>query len=77
WQKRITKKVRYNKQKMAQITHNWKIAASASIESGELAKLIAKMQFSVFAEHGGSHVNTENESWEEATEEEELLIFEL
>ncbi|XP_016373914.1 uncharacterized protein LOC107713007 [Sinocyclocheilus rhinocerous] len=77
WQKRITKKVGYNKAKMTQITHNWKIAASASVESGELAKLIAKLQFSFSAEYGGSHVSTENESWNEATEEEEQLTLNL
>ncbi|XP_043094883.1 uncharacterized protein LOC122345119 [Puntigrus tetrazona] len=71
WQKKITKKVGYNKEKMDQITHNRKIDASVSIESGELAKLIAKSQLSFSAEYGGSHINTENESWKEATEEEE------
>uniref|UniRef100_A0A671LJY0 Uncharacterized LOC107653236 n=2 Tax=Sinocyclocheilus anshuiensis TaxID=1608454 RepID=A0A671LJY0_9TELE len=77
WEKKITKKVGYNKEKMTQITHNWKIAASVSIESGELAKLIAKLQLSFSAEYGGSHVNTENESWNETTEVGELLKFEL
>ncbi|RXN11471.1 hypothetical protein ROHU_029999 [Labeo rohita] len=77
WQKKITKKVGYNKEKMTQMTHNWKIAASASVESGELAKLIAKLQFSLSAEYGGSHVSAENKSWNEATEEEEQLTLEL
>ncbi|KAI2661111.1 Protein pp71 [Labeo rohita] len=77
WQKKITKKVGYNKEKMTQITQNWKKETSASIEYGELAKLIAKSQFSFSAEHGGSRVGTENESWKEATEEEELLNFQL
>lgn len=77
WQKKITKKVGYNKEKMTQMTHNWKIAASASFESGALSALIAKIQLSFSIEYGGSRVNTENESWNEATEEEELLSFEL
>uniref|UniRef100_A0A673I8D3 Uncharacterized LOC107711457 n=2 Tax=Sinocyclocheilus rhinocerous TaxID=307959 RepID=A0A673I8D3_9TELE len=77
WQKRINKKVGYNKEKMSQITHNWKIATSASIESGALSGLIAKCQFSFSAEYGGSHVSTENESWNEATEVDEQLSFEL
>ncbi len=77
WQKKITKKVGYNEEKMAQITHNWKIDTSASIESGELAKLIAKLQFSFSAEYGGAHVSTEDESWKDATEEEEQLTFVL
>ncbi|KAL1252291.1 hypothetical protein QQF64_020087 [Cirrhinus molitorella] len=77
WQKKITKKVGYSKEKMTQITHNWNIAASASIESGELAKLIAKFHFSFSTEYGGSHVSTESETWNEATEEEEMLTFEL
>ncbi|XP_051762708.1 uncharacterized protein LOC127519201 [Ctenopharyngodon idella] len=77
WTKKINKKVGYNKEKMTQITHNWNIAASASIESGALAGLIAKCQFSFSAEYGGSHVSTENESWNEMTEVEEQLTFEL
>ncbi|XP_048048501.1 uncharacterized protein LOC125269614 [Megalobrama amblycephala] len=77
WQKKITRRVGYNKEKMTQITHNWKIAASVSTESGALAALIAKMQFSFSAEYGGSHVSTEKESWNEMTEEEEQLSFQL
>ncbi|KAK2907371.1 hypothetical protein Q8A67_006356 [Cirrhinus molitorella] len=77
WKKKIIKKVGYSKEKMAQITQNWKIEKSASIESGDLAKLITKLQFSFSAAYGGSHVSTENENWKEETEEEELLTFEL
>ncbi|XP_051762710.1 uncharacterized protein LOC127519203 [Ctenopharyngodon idella] len=77
WTKKINKKVGYNKEQMTQITHNWKIAASVSNESGDLAGLIAKCQFSFSAEYGGSHVSTENESWNEMTEVEEQLTFEL
>ncbi|XP_048048472.1 uncharacterized protein LOC125269584 [Megalobrama amblycephala] len=74
WTKKINKKVGYNKEMMTQITHNWKIV---STDSGDLAGLIAKVHFSFSAEYGGSRVNTENESWNEATEEEEQLTFEL
>uniref|UniRef100_A0A8C1E641 Uncharacterized protein n=2 Tax=Cyprinus carpio carpio TaxID=630221 RepID=A0A8C1E641_CYPCA len=77
WEKNITKKVGYNKEKMTQITHNWKIGASATIESGELAKLIAKFQLSFSAEYGGSHVSTEKENWDEMTEVVEKIKFEL
>ncbi|KAK7168489.1 hypothetical protein R3I93_004714 [Phoxinus phoxinus] len=77
WQKKINKKVGYNKEKMSQITHNWKISSSVTAETGDLAKLIAKVQFSFSAEYGGSHVSTEKESWNEVTEEEEQLTFEL
>ncbi|ROI52169.1 hypothetical protein DPX16_3439 [Anabarilius grahami] len=77
WTKKIIKKVGWNKEKMTQITHNWNIAASVSIGTGELAKLIANLQFSFSAEYEGSHVSTENESWNEMTEEEEQLTFEL
>ncbi|XP_067265078.1 uncharacterized protein [Chanodichthys erythropterus] len=77
WTKKITRRVGYNKEKMTQITHNWKIAASVSTESGALAALIAKMQFSFSAEYGGSHVSTEKESWNEMTEEEEQLSLQL
>ncbi|RXN32639.1 hypothetical protein ROHU_016081 [Labeo rohita] len=77
WQKSLTKKVGYNKETMAQITHNWNIAASGSVKSGAIAKLITKFHFSFSVEYGGSRVSTKNESWKEATEEEELLTFEL
>ncbi|KAK9970043.1 hypothetical protein ABG768_028182 [Culter alburnus] len=77
WARKITKKVGWNKETMTQITHNWKIAASVSIETGALAKLITNVQVSLSAEYGGSHVSTENESWNEMTEEEEQLSFEL
>ncbi|KAL1277295.1 hypothetical protein QQF64_023968 [Cirrhinus molitorella] len=77
WQKKIIKKVGYNKEKMTEITHNWKIAMSTSAESKDLVGLIAKFQFSFSTEYGGSHVSTENESWNEATEVEENLTVEL
>ncbi|XP_067299096.1 uncharacterized protein [Pseudorasbora parva] len=77
WQKKINKKVGYNKEKMTEITHNWKISTSASAESGELTGLITKVQFSFSAEYGGSHVSTEKESWNEVIEEEEQLSFQL
>ncbi|KAL1277269.1 hypothetical protein QQF64_023942 [Cirrhinus molitorella] len=77
WQKKVTKIVGYNKEKISQITHNWKIDASFRTESENLAKLIAKLQFSLSAGYGYSSVSIEKESWNEATEEEELLTFEL
>ncbi|XP_039529782.1 uncharacterized protein LOC120480592 [Pimephales promelas] len=77
WRRKINKKVGYTKEKMTQITHNWKISASVTSETGDLAKLIAKVQFTFSAEYGGSHVSTEKESWNEATEEEEQLSFDL
>ncbi|XDV37910.1 hypothetical protein PO909_007434 [Leuciscus waleckii] len=75
WQRKVTKKVGYNKEKMSQITHNWKISASATISSGDLTGFIAKCQFSFSAEYGGSSVNTDKENWNEETVVEELLSF--
>ncbi|XP_039546617.1 uncharacterized protein LOC120492430 [Pimephales promelas] len=77
WRNKINKKVGYNKEKMTQITHNWNIATSYSVESGDLIELIAKIQFSYSAEYGGSHVITKTEIWKEVTEVEETLSFEL
>ncbi|XP_056094792.1 uncharacterized protein LOC130073418 [Rhinichthys klamathensis goyatoka] len=77
WQRKVTKKVGYNKEKMSQMTHNWKIAASTTVSSGDLTGLIAKCQFSFSAEYGGSSVNTEKENWNEETMVEEQLSFEL
>lgn len=77
WRQKILKRVGYNKEAMKEITHNWKIGASASLESGDLAGLIAKVQFSLSAEYGGSHVSTVKENWENATEVEEEVEVEL
>ncbi|KAK9970004.1 hypothetical protein ABG768_028144 [Culter alburnus] len=77
WAKKITKKVGWNKEKMTQITKNWKIARSGSIETGALAKLITNLHFSISGEYGRSHVSTENESSNEMKEEEEEFTFEL
>ncbi|XP_043085116.1 uncharacterized protein LOC122331676 [Puntigrus tetrazona] len=77
WHKKVVKKVGYSKEKITDITHNWKFGMSATIASGVLEGLIAKRQFSFSAEYGGSHVNTEKEIWHEATEVEEQLSFEL
>ncbi|XP_048044491.1 uncharacterized protein LOC125267170 [Megalobrama amblycephala] len=76
-QKKVTKKVGYNKEKMSQITQNWKIEKSAKITSGKLARLVLKCQFSFSTEYGGAVVNVEKESWNEETEVEEQLSFEL
>ncbi|KAK1153787.1 hypothetical protein AOXY_G29461 [Acipenser oxyrinchus oxyrinchus] len=73
WNKKITKKVGYTKQKMSSIEHNWKISTSVSMESGALTTLIAKCQFSLSAEYSGQSVNTEQEEWSEATEVEESI----
>lgn len=77
WQKKIIKKVGYNKEKMTQITHNWKITPSVLIHSGDLTGLIAKCQFSFSAEYGGAQVCAMKETWNDATDAEELISFEL
>lgn len=77
WHKKFIKRVGYNKANMKSTMHNWTFNLSGTTESGELISLIAKMQFSFSAEYGGSHVNTENESWNEATEVEEQLSIVL
>ncbi|KAI2645892.1 Glycine cleavage system H protein, mitochondrial [Labeo rohita] len=66
-QKKIIKSVGYNKDKMTQITHNWKIAMTTSAESKDLLEIIVKCQLSLSTENGGSHVSSENKSWNEAT----------
>ncbi|KAI4894006.1 hypothetical protein NFI96_007705, partial [Prochilodus magdalenae] len=77
WNKKITRKVGYTKSKSSSLEHNWKVAISATYEPGDLIKLLSKFQFSMSAEYGGSSVNTENESWEEATEVEESVNLTL
>ncbi|XP_072518490.1 uncharacterized protein [Salminus brasiliensis] len=77
WEKRITRKVGYTKAKLSSIEHNWKLAMTTTYQSGVLTEAIAKFQFSLTAEYGGKSVNTENESWEEATEVEEKMNLTL
>ncbi|XP_017579681.1 uncharacterized protein LOC108443483 [Pygocentrus nattereri] len=77
WEKKITRKVGYTKSKTSSIEHNWKVAMSATYSAGTLTESIAKFQFSVSAEYGGQSVNTDNESWEEATEMEESVSLAL
>ncbi|KAM4024254.1 uncharacterized protein ACNLHF_025183 [Anomaloglossus baeobatrachus] len=73
WKKSIRKKIGYEKEKMSSITHNWKVSTTGSLETGALTKLIVKSQFSLTAEYGGSSLNTEKETWSEATEIEETI----
>ncbi|XDV37862.1 hypothetical protein PO909_007398 [Leuciscus waleckii] len=75
--RKVTKKVGYKKEKMSQMTHNWKISASATMSAGILAESIAKYQFSLSAEYGGSSLNAEKENWNEETMVEEELSCEL
>lgn len=77
WEKKITHKVGYTKSKSSSIEHNWKLSMSATLETGDLAALIAKFQFSLSAEYGGVSVNTENENWEEVTETAESVSLTL
>ncbi|KAM5153007.1 uncharacterized protein ACMZJ9_011129 [Mantella aurantiaca] len=77
WQKKVTKKVGYEKEKTSSIEHNWKVSATVSAETGGLTSLIAKVQFSLTAEYGGCSTNTEKENWNEATEVEETLKLTL
>ncbi|XP_027010820.2 uncharacterized protein LOC113647978 [Tachysurus fulvidraco] len=53
WQKKITKKVGYNKSHISSIEHNWKISMSSTFQSGALTEAIAKFQISLSAEYGG------------------------
>ncbi|XP_071976454.1 uncharacterized protein [Engystomops pustulosus] len=73
WQKKVTKKSGYEKEKMCTIEHNWSVTANVSFDTGGLSKLICQSQFSLTTEYGGSKMNTERENWNEATETEELL----
>ncbi|XP_077129194.1 uncharacterized protein LOC143784616 [Ranitomeya variabilis] len=77
WKKSVTKKIGYEKEKMSSIEDNWKVWPTCSAETGGLASLIAQCQFSLTAEYGGSSVNTEKETWKEATEIEETIAVTL
>ncbi|XP_073401623.1 uncharacterized protein [Dendrobates tinctorius] len=75
--KSVTKKIGYEKEKISNIEHNWKVYPSCSAETDGLSSLITKCQFSLSAEYGGSSVNTEKETWREATEIEETIAVTL
>ncbi|KAI4895957.1 hypothetical protein NFI96_007840, partial [Prochilodus magdalenae] len=77
WEKKITLKVGYTKSKTSSIEHNWKVAISTTYTVGDLTLNLARCQFSMTAEYGGQSVNTENESWEEATETVETVNLTL
>ncbi|XP_057180361.1 uncharacterized protein LOC130547979 [Triplophysa rosa] len=77
FEKKIMKKVGYKKETMTKITHNWNVKLAGSAKMTELAMLIAKAQLSLSTEYGGSYMKTENESWNEETEEEEHISLEL
>ncbi|XP_060111953.1 uncharacterized protein LOC132584161 [Heteronotia binoei] len=73
WNKKLTKKVGYNKKKMDSVEQSWKISMSASYQAGTLTEAIAKYQFSLSAEYGGKSVQTQQEDWNETTEVEESV----
>ncbi|XP_072518439.1 uncharacterized protein [Salminus brasiliensis] len=73
WEKMITRKVGYTKAKSSSIEHNWKVSLTTTYQAGGLAEAISKFQFSLTTEYGGKSVNTENESWEEASEVKEKM----
>lgn len=75
WKNRVAMKVGYEKEKMSSMEHNWKVAATVSAETGGLASLIAKVQFSLTAEYGGLSTSTEKEVWDEVTEVEETITL--
>ncbi|OCT60970.1 uncharacterized protein LOC108702916 [Xenopus laevis] len=77
WTKQNTMRVGYEKEKMSSIEHKWTIALDDSMESIGLTTFIAKAQFSLKTEYGGSSVNTDRENWDQATEVEETIAATL
>ncbi|XP_075773436.1 uncharacterized protein LOC106732124 [Pelodiscus sinensis] len=77
WNKKLTRKVGYAKEKMSSVEHNWSVSISASYQSGALTEAIAKYQFSLSAQYGGRSVSTEQENWSEATDVEESVSLTL
>uniref|UniRef100_A0A8D0GY05 Uncharacterized protein n=1 Tax=Sphenodon punctatus TaxID=8508 RepID=A0A8D0GY05_SPHPU len=73
WSDKVTSKVGYMKRKMSSIEHSWKISTSLSLETGALSSFLSKAQFSLSAEYGGKSVQTGQEDWSEARDEEESL----
>ncbi|KAJ7313029.1 hypothetical protein JRQ81_004292 [Phrynocephalus forsythii] len=71
----ITRKVGYVKEKTKTIERNWKVSASATVGTGELALLLVQAQFSLETSFGGSNVDTTSEPWSAAIEITDKITF--
>ncbi|KAJ8392003.1 hypothetical protein AAFF_G00083130 [Aldrovandia affinis] len=74
WNKKIVRKEGYAKEKMSSIEENWEVSASLS---GDITALIVKVQLGLNAKYGGKSIDTSQESWTLATEEEETINLTL
>uniref|UniRef100_A0A8C5MDD9 Uncharacterized protein n=1 Tax=Leptobrachium leishanense TaxID=445787 RepID=A0A8C5MDD9_9ANUR len=77
WTKKVIKRIGFEKEKMSSIEHNWNVSVTASLETGGLASAIVKSQLSFKASYGGVSINTDKETWSQATETEESLSLTL
>ncbi|KAM3916034.1 uncharacterized protein RB166_015407 [Leptodactylus fuscus] len=76
-EKLVTKRIGFEKEKMASIESNWKVYATFPPETGGLRALLVKRQFSLPAEYGGLSVDTDQERWTVATDREESIPMSL
>ncbi|XP_040214048.1 uncharacterized protein LOC120944175 [Rana temporaria] len=77
WKKEFARKVGYEKKKMSNIESNWKVSEIVTAETGGLSEWITKAQFALPPEYGGSNRNTDEENWNEVTEEKEIISLTL
>lgn len=70
---RLFRMVGYAKEKLADVGRGWTASLPDSPEPGGVLVALAKAQFALPSQYGGMGLDTEQEEWEEAREEEETL----
>ncbi len=73
WNEEVTITHGYRKEELSSLTHNWRVEMSVSVSAGLLAETIARTQFSMEAEYGGSKTDTTSQDWSESRQEKESL----
>ncbi|XP_054851269.1 uncharacterized protein LOC129340473 [Eublepharis macularius] len=73
----IFQKVGYAKEKLADIGYGWTASLPDSPEPGSVVMALARAQFALPSQYGGMGLNTEQEEWKEAREEEKTLELTL
>lgn len=74
WQKKLKRRIGYNKHKFSQITLNWKMFPADKYQ--DLLMLILKREL-YFSNRKSYYNKTENDSWRDVSEAEDQLAFEL
>lgn len=77
WKRTIKKSVGFTKSKMSSIERHWDVKLGVKYSPGLLTEAIAKYQFSLEVQFGGTSTNTEQEEWSETTEISETINLQI